>query len=103
MRIIDADRCRKELLSAYDDVSMELEVLDSQPLISAIPISDRMTNGDVIKAMFPNVKYYATCVEVKLEYHSQYDTGLLFDKKWWNTQYKGNLSEKPTGSEREDV
>ena len=38
MRIIDADRYRKDLLSTYDDVSIELEVLDRQPLISAIPI-----------------------------------------------------------------
>ena len=28
------------------------------------------------------------CVEVKLEYHNQYDTGLLFDKKWWNAPYR---------------
>jgi hypothetical protein len=37
-----------------------------------------------------------------LPYHSKYDTGLLFDKEWWNALYKGNLSEKPTGSESEE-
>jgi hypothetical protein len=108
MRLIDADRYMKELLSAYDDVSVEFEVLDRQPLVSAIPIPEGATNGDMIKAMFPNAKvrtiYYTYFVEVKLEYHSQYDPGLLFDKKWWNAPYKGgcNLSEKPTGSESED-
>lgn len=44
MRIIDADKYRKDLLSTYDDCSMELEVLDRQPLISAIPIDDNQNN-----------------------------------------------------------
>jgi hypothetical protein len=57
MRIIDADRYQKDLLSAYDDVSMEFEVLDRQPLVSAIPIPEGATNGDMIKAMFPNIEY----------------------------------------------
>lgn len=57
--------------------------------IKNLKTNDRIaTNGDMIKAMFPRTKYYATCVEVKLDYHSQDDTGLLFDKKWWNTPYK---------------
>jgi hypothetical protein len=29
-----------------------------------------------------------------LPYHSKYDTGLLFDKEWWNAPYK-------RGSEKE--
>jgi hypothetical protein len=49
------------------------------------------TNGDVIEAMFPHaeIRYYMFCVEVKLGYRGQYDTGLLFDKEWWNAPYKG--------------
>ena len=39
MRIIDADKYQKDLLSTYDDASIELEVLDRQPLVTAIPIS----------------------------------------------------------------
>lgn len=58
-------------------------------------INDCTTNGDMIKAMFPHAKirtdYYTYCVEVKLEYHSQYDTGLLFDKTWWNKKWKLNI------------
>lgn len=72
------------------------------PIHNAIIIPRGATNGDMIKAIFPNAKVndsdYTYCVEVKLEYHSQY---LLFDKKWWNAPYKGNLSEFPTGSESE--
>jgi hypothetical protein len=89
MRIIDADKYQKELLSAYDDVSMEFEVLDRQPLVSAIPIRDKMTNGDMIKAMFPR------------DYTHIYDRSV---SSWWNAPYKGgcNLLEKPTGSESEE-
>jgi hypothetical protein len=48
------------------------------------------TNGDMIKAIFPHasINYYMYCVEVKLDYHGQDDTGLLFDKGWWNAPYK---------------
>lgn len=37
-RYIDADKYRKDLLSAYDDVSMEFEVLDRQPMVQAISL-----------------------------------------------------------------
>lgn len=49
------------------------------------------TNGDVIKAVFPNARKgefeytYNECI--KLPYHTKYDTGLLFDKDWWNAPY----------------
>lgn len=96
MRIIDADRYREDLLSTYDDVSMELEVLDRQPLVSAITIPEGVTNGDMIKTMFPEAKVneakytwkYSYVVEVKLPYHTEYDTGLLFSIGWWNAPYK---------------
>lgn len=51
-----------------------------------------VTNGDVIKAVFPSAEIgenkYTYVVCVKLPYHTQYDTGLLFDKDWWNSPYK---------------
>lgn len=37
-RYIDVDKYRKDLLSAYDDVSMEFEVLDRQPLVQVISL-----------------------------------------------------------------
>lgn len=106
MRIIDADKYQKELLSAYDDVSMEFEVLDRQPLISAIPIPEGATNGDMIKAMFPNGKEYDNDGDVRYEIEIDFDYSFCsyFDGVWWNAPYKGecNLSEKSTGSESED-
>lgn len=96
MRIIDADKYRKDLLSTYDDVSMELEVLDRQPLISAIPILEGATNGEVVKTMFPDE--LLTSITSTL----WWGDNMSFNKDWWNAPYKGNLSEKPAGSESEE-
>ncbi len=38
MDLIDRTKYRKDLLAAYDDVSMEFDVLDSQPTIKAVPL-----------------------------------------------------------------
>ena len=74
----------------YENYDMPYFVLDA--ITSGKHIPNNATNGDMIMAMFPHTKvrnsYYTYGVEVKLEYHSQYDTGLLFDKKWWNAEYK---------------
>ena len=48
-----------------------------------------VTNGDIIKAMFPSV-------EVKE--HSEHiwtniDVGTVFSKSWWNSPYKGSDKE----------
>lgn len=94
MRIIDADRYQKDLLSAYDDLSMELEVLDRQPLVSAIPISDKMTNGDMIKAMFPNVEYREDILGNVFIISSAQLGHIVFRESWWNAPY--------TLEERED-
>lgn len=55
MRLIDGDRYRKELLSAYDDVSIELEVLDRQPLVNAVLIPEGATNGEVVEKSLTKV------------------------------------------------
>ena len=106
MRIIDADRYRKDLLSAYDDISMELEVLDRQPLVSAIPIPEGATNGDMVEKIFGKVRPEIVkavsdvyCALIRMMYSSCCEK---LDK-WWDAPYKGvqNLSEKPTGLESE--
>lgn len=100
MRLIDADKLCKSLDDKYYPherfVKLEdiLETIENQSELKAIVIPQNATNGDVIKAMFPHVKYYMFCVEVKLEYDNQYDTGLLFDKKWWNTPYKREVKDE---------
>jgi hypothetical protein len=88
MRIIDADKYQKELLSVYDDVSMEFEVLDRQPLVSAIPIRDKMTNGDMIKAMFPNVECGKDELGNVFIISSSQLGYIVLRESWWNAPYK---------------
>jgi hypothetical protein len=68
------------------------KIINSLPTADVISIPEGATNGDMMKAMFPDAKVnntkYSYVVEVKLPYHSKYDTGLLFDKDWWNAPYK---------------
>lgn len=82
MRIIDADRYRKDLLSAYDDVSMEFEVLDRQPSVSAIPIPEGATNGDMIMATFPDELLTSITSTLWL------GDNMSFNKEWWDAPYK---------------
>jgi hypothetical protein len=93
MRIIDADKYQKELLSAYDDVSMEFEVLDRQPLVSAIPIPRGATNGDMIKAMFPNAEYKEDVLGNVFVISSAQLGYIAFRECWWNTPYKKEVEE----------
>ena len=44
----------------------------SNAIKNGIPIPDNATNGDVIKAMFPN----------------EYDFETDFDAEWWNSPYQ---------------
>ena len=99
MRLIDADKLYEYLdnkypCDKYAEIGYIYQSIERCQTVNAIKIPPNATNGDMIKAIFPNVKYYMYCVEVKLEYHSQYDTGLLFDKKWWNAPYKREIKEK---------
>lgn len=96
MRIIDADKYQKDLLSYYDDPSMEFEVLDRQPLVSAIPIDDRMTNGDMIKTMFPNVECGKDELGNVFLVSSAQLGYIAFRECWWNAPYT------PYKKERED-
>jgi hypothetical protein len=63
------------------------EFINQCKIEDAIIIPEGATNGDMIKAMFPT------------DYTHIYDRSV---SSWWNAPYKGNLSEKPTGSESED-
>ena len=72
-------------------------IIALESLERSVEIPYNATNGDTIKAMFPNLRFgmeYTYMVCVKLPYHSEHDTGLLFDKDWWKAPYnpQQNLS-----------
>lgn len=58
---------------------------------TVLPIPDNPTNGDMIKALFPNgvISYGRTRV-----YYSHYPNGTFdFHKNWWDTPWKGERNE----------
>ena len=60
-----------------------------EPCEDAISISDNATNGDVIKAIFPNMGVDIAGGVVKANGYTQ------FDLSWWNAPYqKGGANEK---------
>ena len=88
--VIDIDEKWKAKCSCFSSIDVLNYLYDI--IQNGTPIPDNATNGDVIKAMFIDVKVnvtkYSYVVEVKLPHHTEHDTGLLFDKYWWNTPYK---------------
>lgn len=59
------------------------------PTINAIPVPDNATNGDVIKAMFPDaepIKKYTNSVFIRA--WKPFFVACEFDTDWWNAKYK---------------
>lgn len=92
MRLIDAEQYRKEFLDSRDFEPMK--ILDFQPTIQAIPISDNATNGDVMKVIFPNIEANEVktdtggYIEVKYLDTTDKCDATAFRKNWWNALYK---------------
>lgn len=99
MRLIDAEQYRREFLNSRDFEPMK--ILDFQPTVQAIPIPEGTTNGDMIKAMFPQYNYEEINYKLrtsedewkvsskKVRMHSEQIVD--FESDWWNTPYKGDL------------
>ena len=96
MKLIDIDRFIEKVKKdreheiylhswTADDV---LDKLDSwyAPTINAIPIPENATNGDMIKAMFPNEQIQILNNTV---FVGRTNEEMIFSIKWWNAPYKG--------------
>ena len=65
------------------------------PLSNVIPIPKGVTNGDIIKAMFPQAKIIinellGTNGIVFVQYGSkEFDEIISYSLDWWNAPYKG--------------
>lgn len=59
-----------------------------EALTNSIPIPEGATNGDMIKAMFPNISIYehGSTYSVNNEYN--------FNSTWWNKPYKAESEDK---------
>ena len=67
------------------------EMVQETLTVNAIEITDEMTNGDVIKAMFPNCEQKEHMNNGYFEMYFDGDFGnasyMRVSKDWWNTPY----------------
>ena len=59
---------------------------------NGVIIQDGATNGDIIKAMFPNVKTWVVNKDMAVEFPKML-TIRLFPLVWWNALYKEQTNE----------
>ena len=92
MRLIDADKFEAFVIRTNGDeefvngVQYVLEKIDNAPTVDAVYIPENATNGDVIKALFPDYTYVGTCVLDKNENILLHD----INYNWWLAPYKEN-------------
>jgi hypothetical protein len=68
--------------------------INEQPTADVIPIPEGATNGDMIKAMFPNVQIREVCRGELIEFTLDGVVGTTVTKGCWNAPYKrGNKNE----------
>lgn len=109
MRLINADKIIEYLdyvkghADKYAFVGVEdiLKIIENQPTVKSIIIPDNATNGDVIKAIFP---------DAQIDYHEEYEKSELVDEYvtvflkdcdtcqdysygWWSTIYNKQQEE----------
>ena len=56
MRLIDADNYRSEFLDSSNREFNPMKMLDMQETVNAVVIPKGTTNGDMVKALFPDWK-----------------------------------------------
>ena len=100
MRLIDADAYKAHIDMVFpckdrddNNIRRATEIgLNSTPTVNAIPVPDNATNGDVIKAIFPNAAIVVgrlkgeTIDMVHLRNNNM--TEASFYQDWWNAPYK---------------
>ena len=100
MDLIDRDELEldTEWSDYYDGfTSYSQSQINGAVEVQAIPIPDNATNGDVIKAMFPNCEQKE---HVSMGYSEMYfdnDLGnasyMRVSEEWWNTLYNKEVEE----------
>ena len=99
MRLIDADKLKQEVYTTTEwngDVHRIIyeTSVDKAPTVNAVVIPDGATNGDMIKAVFPNT-------ESRLDKNTgitlvrwEDGTTKCYKTEWWNAQYKAESEDK---------
>ena len=76
----------------YSDNTTRLSIKKCiEKIANGTPISDNVTNGDMIKAMFPNVEIYTDVINEIVDIEICEDSSeLRCSVEWWNAPYKTN-------------
>ena len=94
MRLIDADNYRAEFLDHSNREFNPMKVLDMQETVNAVVIPKGATNGDMIKALFPDWKIeHIRKMSGMNRYECNINTinRISFYDDWWNAEYnQGN-------------
>lgn len=104
MRLIDAEQYRKEFLDSRDFEPMK--ILDLQPTVNAVPISEGATNGDMFlktqpEAVATTIKQEGclfNCVQLRNKKETIPFAEIYID--WWNAPYKGGEIKHELGNKR---
>ena len=90
MKLIDLEElqaqydinCSGDCMCCRYNTSTSCKVIDESPIVNAIPIPEGATNGDMIKAMFPQ----GTCTEYGFLIKGSFNSEVSVD--WWDAPYR---------------
>lgn len=90
MRLIDADKLLYEDIECTDGntyMTVNAYDIDNAPTVNAIIVPKGATNGDIIKALFPDIEVKEK--NVGYEVYCGVGTAVqFFNHQWWNMPYK---------------
>lgn len=78
-------------IKTMESLDAAIKALEQEPKVNNITIPQNATNGDMIEAMFPNLKGREKAFEIELNVNKNKvgDASV----KWWNAPYKYEVSE----------
>ncbi len=70
-------------------VDIAIKALEAEPKPPVISIPENLTNGDMIKAMFPNIESIdAPLMKIYVYVYTKDNKCMRFDSDWWHAPYK---------------
>lgn len=92
MSLIDREKTMEEIPIDVCDGFEVTDIIEKMPPVKAIPIPEGATNGDMIKAMFPNMEIEECNKDINGNPNIYRIYGLSgvaeFGKEFWNAPYK---------------
>lgn len=91
MELIDREKTMEEIPIDVCDGFEVTDIIEKIPTVPAIPIPKGATNGDMVKAMFPNYEETRMCGEVRYGSREYVNLEFVIDEDWWDAPYKGGI------------